>query len=198
MNASDLPLGSTVVSDKPKGHKLLLNCHVQQSLFDILIGREIIYERCHAEVTVEEGSEIIRPLKVSPPEKKVSYSNELSAFIEKYSKYMVHTEVPSNSYPDELSDDLRTNGYTVGVIKTMDGKVCSNAEAPVMSSVSNPFVYKPNTSYKSKLNKDINKRCEEGLHFHPTFEGILLNNSHKVIYSWYDRIFKNNSAMYIH
>ena len=66
------------------------------------------------------------------------------------------------------SDDLRTNAFTTHEITTFDGKICSEGQSPVCG-----VVYKPHSSYASRLDTNKERVHVEGLHFYPTMDGLI-------------------------
>ena len=70
--------------------------------------------------------------------------------------------------PKNDKNDIRTNGYHVGDIETMDGKKCIYAKSPILD-----MWYTPNVTYTSELNYDLEKTCVQGLHFYPSKEIML-------------------------
>lgn len=81
---------------------------------------------------------------------------------------------------DQPSDILRTNGLHVGEIKTADGQKCSSAKAEF-----NGGYNRPNKSYTSELDEDINNEFQKGLHFCRTKDGNFRINTTCTQYSWW-------------
>lgn len=145
-STTEIPPGYyKITKGKLIGYKYFYSCEPVQTFTQWLktgFGRyPQTYSGCIAKVTVDEGSEFVRPIR-----HRYNYDDRGSEY-----------RVPSM--------DFRANKYHVGDIITPDGKKCVSAQSPFRN-----MMYHPNQTYTSELATTTSYECEKGLHFYPTEE----------------------------
>jgi hypothetical protein len=145
ITTSDLSVGVHWVNAKNgpmRGFKRFTDCEVKRSWIDYLLGEKQTYDVCFSKVSIEPGSEIVRP------------------------RTMDHHGVT------EPSDNLRTNKITIGDIVTPGGQKCSRAVSPFDDKTvffpSTSHTLDPGLS----LNKDIDSEKGPGIHFFPSIHAL--------------------------